>query len=1312
MSGAEEPVVVELKAPLALEAAAAQQALAGLAAGTAVVWRVPAGSHALPGELVWGAAGIDLSVVGAPDAVLEVSGVGLRIEGRAVRVERLGLEVAAAAVVKVAAVDLARVSDLRGEGGALAVKAREVAVEDVRWRDADGAGAAEEVGIDLEGDVVDVAGVQVAMRGTGSVPRVGVLVTGRERVAAGDVLVQGVRAPRAVGLEVAGAEVVLAGADVRDVVATAATGAAGFPGVGAVDAIGVTVEAAGGLDASRVASRAIDGAAAIGVRIVSGAVDGGAAAEEAAGGESGVAGLDALDVRAEDVTGQAAAIGVLAVSRGGTRARGVTATRVRAERAAGLLVRAGTRLDLSVAHVQEVLGSAGAAVGARLCVADPTARAVVQDVLVSQVGRAVFGGGGGGGTPPDGEPPAAWEAWATAPVAAAGGARPRRGDTDAAAWPAAAPDVTGLCVLAPATPLDVVEVAAPAVRVTDSAVRRVGGLALRVVGRLRPAIVRRMELLQSARAAYVQGEEALVAEATLHAHRTGLRLGAGLASLANVLISGIAEGPSVELGADAELAGAAMVLAAPTGAAELPEISPLGPLPYRSPGSATAPASAVAGDVPPEEAWDLRLAADAAILARPPARVPGDDEGTSFLGAHAPEASAPCDARDPLRLPVEPAPAAPEPAPLANYLARDAEGLLELMLDRARVTMQPWTERGAADQTTMLFELLADRLDLLAQKQERAVAEGYLDTAQLRRSVEDHARALDCPADPGLSATAMIRFRFDLDAAPAARRPAFAEGVSIPAGTLVGNRGSDEAGLVFATEAPLLWLAGLDELALAEDAPAGATEAAFVSHPGFGDREERALLGRWLVLREAHATGHVVRITEVSAGPDRVRVSWDPRRPLPRPLRAVAGADGEAATALGNVVPAHHGVPLVALGADDDAQDRLLGRYRRLLTLEHDGREREVALPFSPVSVQAEGYPFPGEARAGTPTRTGTPRVAVSVEGVPWPLVDDLSLAGATDRVCVLRAGRAGGQALRFGDERNGARLPARKVPLDLSMSVGLGAVGNVGAERLATLLAWGRPAGGRPTLPELLTDAPGPDRDDLVRAVLSVSNPLPAVGGRDPERLADLRDRAPRVVSDARSAVTLADYERLSRALPEVAAARAELSDRPVAPCVRVTALLRDDDTLAPAERLRRWALVRRRLEDVRLLGFDVEVLPPRWVPLDLDVAVDAADLAEAGAVRDGVWSALAGQGGLFDPDTSGLGGAVHLSAVYRALLGVPGVVAARVLRFRRLVPNAPERLEEGVIPMSGDEVPILRNPHGGPEEGVLTVTVCGGLR
>jgi hypothetical protein len=186
----------------------------------------------------------------------------------------------------------------------------------------------------------------------------------------------------------------------------------------------------------------------------------------------------------------------------------------------------------------------------------------------------------------------------------------------------------------------------------------------------------------------------------------------------------------------------------------------------------------------------------------------------------------------------------------------------------------------------------------------------------------------------------------------------------------------------------------------------------------------------------------------------------------------------------------------------------------------------------------------------------------------------------------------------------------------------------------------------------------------------------------------------------------------RLLEAMPEVAGASARVRRLGVRQVVRVTVLLRDEDTLDRDERLRRWAAVRKNLEGIRLLGFDVETVPPVWVPLDLDVAVDAQPYAQADLLKDAVENAVAGPSGLLDPDVTGLGVDLHLADLYRAISAVPGVAATRILRFRRLELGAKELLDSGVIPIGAEEVAVVRGPQRPSSDGVLTIGVCGGLR
>ena len=101
--------------------------------------------------------------------------------------------------------------------------------------------------------------------------------------------------------------------------------------------------------------------------------------------------------------------------------------------------------------------------------------------------------------------------------------------------------------------------------------------------------------------------------------------------------------------------------------------------------------------------------------------------------------------------------AAPGTAALqASYLARDYEGLRQLILDRLAQTMPAWTERHVADIGITLVELLAYVGDDLSYYQDAVATEAYLQTARRRISVRRHARLVDYRLGEGCQARAWV----------------------------------------------------------------------------------------------------------------------------------------------------------------------------------------------------------------------------------------------------------------------------------------------------------------------------------------------------------------------------------------------------------------------------------------------------------------------------------------------------------------------------------------------------------------------------
>src|SRR5690606_23709493 len=134
------------------------------------------------------------------------------------------------------------------------------------------------------------------------------------------------------------------------------------------------------------------------------------------------------------------------------------------------------------------------------------------------------------------------------------------------------------------------------------------------------------------------------------------------------------------------------------------------------------------------------------------------------------------------------------------------------------------------------------------------------------------------------------------------------------------------------------------------------------------------------------------------------------------------------------------------------------------------------------------------------------------------------------------------------------------------------------------------------------------------------------------------------------------------------------------------------------------------------RLAGYDLEIRPPRFVPLEIEVEVCVcadhfrADVARA--VADALSNRRLADGtlGFFHPDNFTFGQHVYLSRLYAAIERVQGVDSAVVRVFRRAGEVELGELERGVIEMGAWEIAMLDNDPNFMENGVLRITAFGG--
>jgi predicted phage baseplate assembly protein len=318
-------------------------------------------------------------------------------------------------------------------------------------------------------------------------------------------------------------------------------------------------------------------------------------------------------------------------------------------------------------------------------------------------------------------------------------------------------------------------------------------------------------------------------------------------------------------------------------------------------------------------------------------------------------------------------------------------------------------------------------------------------------------------------------------------------------------------------------------------------------------------------------------------------------------------------------------------------------------------------------------------------------------DGELWAPRRDLLASGPDDTHFVPEVDEDGVAALRFGDGQHGKRA-AEPTGFRANYRVGNGTRGNVGAGTVTHVVT---------------ADA----------TVDGVVNPLAAAGGREPETVEEVRQRAPYLFRTQRRAVTPDDYARLAETFPDpdrpevqraVATFRWTGSWRTV--FLSIDRFGGKSVTEADAAGVTFKDRLRRFLEPFRMAGHDLEVEGPVYVPLEVEMCVvarpDAFRSDVLAALQDVFTAGLRADGtpGLFHPDRLTFGQPVYLGTLYAAAQRVPGVAAVDVLKLRRFGLAGTEAFDTGKLAMHRLEVARLDADPNDPGRGVLRLHVEGG--
>jgi hypothetical protein len=301
----------------------------------------------------------------------------------------------------------------------------------------------------------------------------------------------------------------------------------------------------------------------------------------------------------------------------------------------------------------------------------------------------------------------------------------------------------------------------------------------------------------------------------------------------------------------------------------------------------------------------------------------------------------------------------------------------------------------------------------------------------------------------------------------------------------------------------------------------------------------------------------------------------------------------------------------------------------------------------------------------------------------------DLLSSQRNDSHFVVETDNNGYAHLRFGDGELG-RAPEACTNFKATYRVGNGTVGNVGADAITRLIF-----------------------RDAKRASISPRNPLPAQGGVEPEPLAEVKLFASGAFrKDLQRAITADDYARLAERNQQTQRAAAEL--RWTGSWYEARVAIDPRGTEGADDRLLHE--IEGQLHPYRRIGYDMKVVPARYVPLEIELAVCVMPHYQLAHVKAALLEIFSnrvlsgGQRGFFHPDNLTFGNDVYLSRLIATAQGVAGVESVTVRKLQRRFAEPNREIEDRVLPLGAKEVAQLDNDPNFPEHGKLTLTMEGG--
>ena len=651
----------------------------------------------------------------------------------------------------------------------------------------------------------------------------------------------------------------------------------------------------------------------------------------------------------------------------------------------------------------------------------------------------------------------------------------------------------------------------------------------------------------------------------------------------------------------------------------------------------------------------------------------------------------------------------PKSNPAIDYLAKDYDSfrhtLFAWMIDR----VPGWQPTSEADLDQVLLSLFSVAADELSDYQDRVMNEAYFATARKRVSLARHGRLMDYHIHQGNQANTWLALQVNSIYTLTKDFVVWAgEDVLDATSVVFMNRQQQEIYPLLNQMNLYTWSGAITALS------AGSTSADLkLSEPGEIPAETVKELIRSGTITHLLIQEHKNPLTGQTRGRDPtrrqllklipektekmqdpvasewfVRVHWEEKNKLQRNYCFTVNCPANGTTTPvenvslfhGNLVQVYQGRPVSVNFQELDESLPLIPEPPLFYTRTKK-QEAICKLPVIPLAYL--DTPPGGEV---PPKST----LEVKVNGDLWDEVIDLIHSDDSDERgdrFVVETDELGRSLIRFGNGVNGKQLPDGAI-VHCTYQVAGGLDGNVGADTLLNF------------------------DENVFPQVSYCWNPFDVTNGREPEPVAEILRRVPQAYRYRQlRAITLADYENRAAELPEVARAFAQYRWTGSWRTVQV-AIDPVDRSNSKKEVL--VEKVARHLEAVRLIGEDLEIRLPRFVPLDIKVFLcihpdywveDIRFILEQefseGYTPDGRMA-------FFNPDRWTFGQALRVSQIIGAVQGIQGVAHATDVKLKRWNEATPGTKE--VIEVRGNEIIQVKNDRDRLESGFIKFEIKGG--